>query len=291
MRSWKLAALAAACLAPAMAAGAAETFQDCSDCPEMAVIPAGSFVMGSPETEAHRGGDEGRHAVTFDYDFAVAATPITWDQWEACARDGACDGPGVEAALRTGFNGEPIADYVDHGRGSRPAVGLSWWDAQAYVGWLAARTGRPYRLLSESEFEYAARGGTDTVFWWGDEPSHDYANYGLPDGEGLGGDAEGRDVWVDHTSPVGSFPANPFGLYDMNGNIYQWIEDCYEPDAAKLPADGSAQKDVGCATRGMRSNSFESNPETMRTANRAFPYTPITRGRNYLGARVALTLD
>ena len=111
------------------------------------------------------------------------------------------------------------------------------------------------------------------------------------DDAGLGGATGGRDVWLNETSPVGSSPPNPFGLCDMYGNIYQWIEDCYEPDASKLPTDGSAVKSGRCETRGFRSNSFESNPHTMRSANRAYPYTPNTRGRNYLGFRVAKTLE
>ncbi len=271
---------------------AGATFRDCARCPEMVVIPAGSFVMGSPEIEVGRDKDEGQHKVTIRYPFAVSKYPVTWDQWEDCVRDSACDGQAIETSLRTDREGKPIQDYIDHGRGMRPVVGISWYDAQVFVGWLNKKTGQEgYRLLSESEYEYAARAGTTTVFPWGNEPSHEYANYGKADGQGLGGEASGRDIWVNETSPVGSFPPNAFGLYDMHGNIYQWIEDCYETQIDLLPTDGSPVKTGNCATRGFRSNSFESNPRTLRSANRAFPYPPNTRGRNYLGMRVAKTLE
>ena len=271
---------------------AGKTFKDCAACPEMVVIPSGTFIMGSPETEENRDKDEGQHPVTIAYSFAVSKGPITWDQWEACARDAMCDGQSVETALRFDRDGRPIQQYVDHGRGNHPVVGVSWWDAQVFVGWLNKKTGQEkYRLLSESEFEYAARAGTTTAYWWGNEPSHDYANYGKEVGQGLGGVAAGRDIWKNSTSPICSFPTNAFGLCDMHGNIYQWIEDCYETDIKLLPTDGSAVKSGDCSVRGFRSNSFESNPKTMRSANRAFQYSPSTRGRNYLGFRVAKNLD
>jgi formylglycine-generating enzyme required for sulfatase activity len=270
---------------------AGTVFRDCPTCPEMVVIPPGSFIMGSPETEKGRDSDEIQHKVTIPYWFAVSKYPITWDEWEACVRDSMCDGQAVEAALRLDRDGKPIEKYKDHGRGNRPVVGVSWYDAQNFVGWLNRKNGREkYRLLSESEFEYAARGGTTTTYWWGDKPSHDYANYGKDSGEDIGGLAKGRDIWVDETSPVGSFPPNPFSLYDMHGNIYQWIEDCYETDVSKMPIDGSAVKSGNCSSRGFRSNSFESNENTLRSANRAFVYPPHTRGRNYLGFRVAKDL-
>jgi formylglycine-generating enzyme required for sulfatase activity len=266
-------------------------FKDCASCTPMVVIPAGTFTMGSPDSEEGRDKDEGQHRVTLAHSFAVSKFPVTWDEWEACVRDAMCDGMAVETALRTGADGKPVKSYADHGRGNRPVVGVSWYDAQVFVGWLNRKTGsESYRLLTEAEFEYAARAGSTTVFAWGNQPSHEYANFGKDDGAGLGGAAAGRDTWVNETSPVGSFPPNAFGLYDMFGSIYQWVEDCYEADATRLPADGSAVKTGRCETRGFRSNSFESNPHTMRSANRAFPYTPNSRGRNYLGFRVAKTL-
>jgi formylglycine-generating enzyme required for sulfatase activity len=268
-----------------------DEFQDCVNCPAMVVLPAGSFIMGSPETEKNRDKDEIQHKVTIAYSFAASKYPITWDQWEACVRDAMCDGIAVEAALRIDPEGKPIEKYKDHGRGDHPVVGISWYDAQVFVGWLNRKTGQEeYRLMTEAEFEYAARAGTTTAYWWGDEPSHDYANYGKGVGEDIGGLAEGPDIWDDETSPVGSFPPNPFGLYDMYGNVFQWIEDCYETDVKKMPADGSAVKSGDCFSRGFRGNTFISNEHTLRSANRAFQYPPNTRGRNYLGFRVAKTL-
>jgi formylglycine-generating enzyme required for sulfatase activity len=269
----------------------ANAFRDCKTCPEMVIIPSGKFIMGSPETEAGRDPDEGQHAVAIAYSFAVSKAPVTWDQWDACVRDRACDGPAVETALRLDRDGKPIQNYVAHVRGNYPVFGVSWWDAQAFVRWLNKKTGKEkYRLLTESEFEYAARAGTTTVYWWGNEPSHDYANFGKDAGMDVAGMAEGRDIWVDSTSPVCSFPTNAFGLCDMFGNIYQWVEDCYETNIALLPTDGSAVESGNCKVRGFRSNSFESNSKTLRSANRAFVYAPDTRGRGYLGFRVAKTL-
>jgi formylglycine-generating enzyme required for sulfatase activity len=266
-----------------------DDFSDCETCPIMRVIPAGSFVMGSPDDEALRDPDEGQHTVTFKNSFAIGKYPITWNEWEACARDNVCDGRDMELALRSDLQGKWIQDYVDHGRGNRPVVGVSWWDAQVFVGWLNKKSGSDkYRLVTEAEFEYAGRAGTTTAYPWGNSPDYNFANFGKL--EGLGGAAEGRDMWVDHTSPVGSFPANDFGLYDMHGNIYQWVEDCYQADASLLPIDGSAVKDGNCAVRVMRSTSFISNPHTLRSANRAGQYPPTLRGRNYLGFRVAKDL-
>ena len=279
----------AACTNAAHRAGS--IFRDCPTCPEMVIIPPGTFVMGSPATEKGRDADEGQHTVVIGYSFAVSKAPITWDQWDECVRDSACDGPSVEAALRLDRDGKPIKDYVAHVRGKHPVAGVSWRDARDFIRWLNRKTGKEkYRLLSESEFEYAARAGSTTVYGWGNQPSHDYANYGKDDAQGLGGKAEGRDIWVDSTSPVCSFPANAFGLCDMYGNVYQWIEDCYEPNGARLPADGSAVETGNCSVRGFRSNSFMSSEKTLRSANRAYVYAPDTRGRSYLGFRVAKTL-
>jgi formylglycine-generating enzyme required for sulfatase activity len=269
-----------------------QSFKECRNCPDMMVIPAGSFVMGSPATEPERRANERQHKVTIARPFAVSRTEITWDQWEACVRDAACDGNALEHALRTKENGESNADFKDWGRGTRPVVGVNWFDAQTYVGWLNRKTGADdaYRLLSDAEWEYAARAGTTTAFPWGEKIDHNYGNFGIA-GPGLGGKAEGRDVWLDQTAPVASFPPNAFGLYDMQGNIFEWVEDCYEEDLTRAPADGSANKQGNCANRVFRSGSFLSNPYMQRSAKRHAPYPLTRRGRNYLGIRVAKTLD
>lgn len=276
----------------AMSLQAGATFKECRNCPEMVVIPAGTFTMGTPAGEEFRRDHEHQHQVTIAKPFAVSKTEVTWDQWEACVRDGACDGAAVDAALRLDRDGQPNKAFQDWGRGTRPVVGVSWYDAQNYVGWINRKTGNDdaYRLLSEAEWEYAARAGTTTAFPWGDKLDHNYGNFGIP-GPGLGGKAEGRDVWLAETAPVASFPPNAFGLYDMHGNAFEWIEDCYEADRAHAPKDGSANKNGTCASRMFRSGSFISNPVMHRSGNRVRGYAPTTRGRNYLTIRLAKTLE
>lgn len=267
-------------------------FSDCRHCPEMVVIPPGTFMMGSPADEPERRDNEPQHRVTITHAFAIATTPVTWDMWEACVRDARCDGAAVDEALRLLPDGTPNPDYADYGRGDRPVVGVSWYDAQHFVGWLnwKAGTDDEYSLPSESQWEYAARAGTTTAFPWGDELDHDYGNFGRHDHE-LGGFARGRDTWVDETSPVKSFPSNTFGVYDMHGNIFEWTEDCYEADFAHAPTDGRPNKEGNCANRVFRSGTFLSNPYMQRSARRGAPYPATRRGRNYLGFRVVKSLE
>jgi len=269
-----------------------QTFKECRNCPEMIVLPPGEFTMGSPPDEPLRRDNEPQQEFSISQTFAMSRTAVTWDHWEACVRDNWCDGIGVETALTTLENGEPNPNYTDWGRGTRPVVGVSWYDAQAFVGWLNAKTGNDdaYRVPSEAEWEYAARAGTTTAFPWGTELDYDYGNFGT-DGQGLGGKAEGRDIWLAETAPVASFPPNAFGLYDMHGNTFEWTEDCYEADRAHTPSDGSANKEGNCANRVFRSGTFLSNPYMQRSARRGAPYPATLRGRNYLGFRIAKSLD
>jgi formylglycine-generating enzyme required for sulfatase activity len=269
-----------------------QTFTECRNCPEMVVIPAGTFMMGSPAGEPERRENEPQHKVTIAKRFAIGKTEVTWNQWEACVRDRWCDGIAVENALRTLENGQPDPNYKDYGRGTRPVVGVSWFDAQTFVGWLNWKTGEDdaYRLPAEAEWEYAARAGTTTAYPWGATLDHNYGNFGKSD-SGLGGKAEGRDVWVNETAPVASFPANAFGLYDMNGNVFEWVEDCYEAGFEHAPTDGTANREGNCANRVFRDGTFLSNPYMQRSARRGAPYPATRRGRNYLGFRVAKTLD
>ena len=277
---------------PAQAIKAGQIFKECRNCPEMVVVPAGSFMMGSPASEPERRDNERHHRISIPKAFAIGKTEVTWDQWEACVRDRWCDGPGVEQALRTNADGTPNKAFVDWGRGSRPVVGLSWFDAQNFVGWLNWKTGADdaYRLPSDAEWEYAARAGTTTAYPWGARLDHNYGNFGGP-GPGLGGKVEGRDIWDDRTAPVASFPANAWGLHDMHGNVFEWVEDCFEADRAHAPADGSANKEGNCANRVFRDGTFLSNPYMQRSARRGAPYPATQRGRNNLGFRVATTLD
>jgi formylglycine-generating enzyme required for sulfatase activity len=275
---------------PAPAPGS--EFSECRNCPTMRVLPAGDFLMGSPPDEAERRDNETQRRITFARPLAMSTTPVTWLQWEACMRDRWCEGPEIEAALRLGMDGTPNENYEDHGRGTHPAVGMSWYDAQHFIGWLNWKTGSDdaYHLTSEAEWEYAARAGSTTRFPWGNDLDYNYGNFGQRE-QGLAGWVEGRDQWLDTTSPVASFPPNAWGLYDMHGNIFEWTQDCYEADLAQAPVDGSANTGGDCTVRVFRAGTYTSNPYMQRSARRGAPYPATTRGRNYLGFRVAKTLD
>jgi formylglycine-generating enzyme required for sulfatase activity len=220
--------------------------------PEMVVIPAGTFMMGSSDNKPGRGFDEGpRHAVTIQ-SFAMGRYEVTFDDYDRFTR-------------ATGRNLPADAGW---GRGNRPVFYVSWDDAQAYANWLSAQTGHTYRLPTEAEWEYAARAGTTTAYWWGAQASHKQANYGKD--ESGGGLAQGRDQWV-HTAPVGSFPPNDFGLYDTAGNVWEWVADCLHESYQHAPADGSAwmQEDGGdCDRRGVRGGSWLYGPRILRSAGR-----------------------
>ncbi|MBL8551179.1 MAG: SUMF1/EgtB/PvdO family nonheme iron enzyme [Hyphomonadaceae bacterium] len=230
-----------------------ETFRDCDVCPEMTAIAGGSFLMGSPDNEAGHEREEGPQRRVTIQRFAVGAHEITFAQWDACVEDGGCRGYAPN----------------DHGwgRGSLPVTNVSWLDAQAYVDWLNDRLGgaRRYRLLSEAEWEYAARAGTTTAYAWGASASRERANYGAEAG---GRAVEGRDRWA-FTAPVGSFPANAFGLFDMQGNVWEWVEDCWSDTYAGAPSSGAARSDEMCAGfRVKRGGSWNSSSETLRSAAR-----------------------
>jgi formylglycine-generating enzyme required for sulfatase activity len=227
--------------------GALTEFKDCGRCPKMVVIPAGEFTMGSPPSEQQA---EAQHRVTIAYVFAVSKFEITFDQWDACVKDGGCGGYRPEDQ--------------GWGRGKRPVVNLSWVNCKEYVNWLSRRTGKPYRLLSEAEWEYAARAGTTTRFSFGDTLSPIQANYdGSDDGSGP------SEANRQKTLPVGSFPANPFGLHDMLGNAWEWVEDCWHDDyTATAPSDGSAWLRDPCEGHVGRGGSWEDSQSELRSSAR-----------------------
>ncbi|MBM3540084.1 MAG: formylglycine-generating enzyme family protein, partial [Alphaproteobacteria bacterium] len=195
--------------------GPGSSFRDCAECPEMVVVPAGSFTMGSPAGEAGRDADEGpQRVVTIARAFAVGKFEVTFDQWDACTAGGGCD------RYRPGD--------VGWGRGSRPVINVSWTDAKAYVEWLGRKAGKSYRLLSEAEWEYAARAGTTTAWSCGSSESC------LAAAGWHYGNSGGR------TQAVGTKSANAFGLHDMHGNVWEWVEDCWHDSYAGAPSDGSA---------------------------------------------------
>ena len=243
---------------------AGETFRDCDQCPEMVVIPAGKFTMGSPDSEVGRSKDEGpQHTVTIARPFAVSKYEVTFDEWDACVAAGGCTHKPEDAGW---------------GRGKRPVINVSWDDAQAYVAWLSKKTGKRYRLLSEAEWEYAARGGTTTRYPWGDEPGTNRANF-----DGSGSQWSGKQ-----TAPVGSFEPNAFGLYDMIGNVWEWVQDCWNDSYQGAPADGSAWESGNCGQRVVRGGSWNNYPEDARVANRS-RRGPTVR-YNIQGFRLARTL-
>jgi len=200
-----------------------ETFRECEkDCPEMVLIPAGSFMMGSPESETGRLAHEGpQHEVTIAKPFAVSKFEVTWDEWDACAKYHGCP--------------QDIPDSA-WGHRKRPVINVTWEQVHQYVTWLSKMTGKSYRLLTEAEWEYSARAGTNTAYSWGDEIGEGNANC-----SGCG--SQWEDV---QTAPVGSFAANPFGLHDMHGNVWEWVEDCYQSNYDGAPTDGSARLSPDC---------------------------------------------
>ena len=247
-------------------------FRDCPECPEMVVVPSGSFMMGSPSGEAGQSSDEGPlHRVSIAEAFAVGVHEVTFREWEACRRDGGCShSPG------------------DRGwwRGDRPVINVSWIDAKEYVRWLSRKTGAEYRLLSESEWEYAARAGTTGPFHFGSTISPEQANY---DGRfRYGSGRKGRNR--ERTASVDSFFANAFGLHAVHGNVWEWVEDCWHDGYSGAPSDGRAWTSGGdCGIRVLRGGSWDDRPGLLRSASRDWHTTGYRN--DDVGFRVATTLD
>jgi formylglycine-generating enzyme required for sulfatase activity len=277
-----------------------DTFRECENCPEMVVVPAGAFTMGSPDSESQRDSDEGpQHTVTIPRPFAAGKLHVTVDQFAAFVRE-----TGYSASTKcykfasTKTSGGSWRDPGFVQEGSHPVVCINWDDAKAYVAWLAKKTDKPYRLLSEAEFEYAARGRTSPGayprFWFGNDESDICRN-------GNGADQKARDSipeaknWTvapcndgyAYTSPAGHYTANAFGLYDMAGNAWQWLEDCWHSDYNGAPADGSPWTTT-CSGSGrvVRGGSWYYSPWSLRAARRVRD----TVEDSGIGVRVARTL-
>jgi formylglycine-generating enzyme required for sulfatase activity len=220
----------------------AQVFKDCLDCPEMVVIPAGSFMMGSSESNE----EKPIHHVNLQA-FALGKYEVTQGQWKAVM----------------GNNPSSFSDCGD----LCPVETVSWGDAQQFIQRLSQKTGKNYRLPSEAEWEYAGRAGSTTRYWWGETARREYANYGK--NECCGGYAEGQDRWV-NTAPVGQFAANPFGLHDMHGNVSEWVQDRFNYNYAGAPADGSAWITGNAPERGRlsRGGSWEAHPDWLRSSYR-----------------------
>lgn len=239
-----------------------DTLKDGSQGPEMVVIPAGSFVMGSPEEEReHKKVEVPQHRVTFRKLFMMGKYAVTFAEYDQyCASIGR-DQP----------------DDEDWGRENRPVINVNWDDAVAYCEWLSAQTDKRYRLPSEAEWEYAARAGTTTAYWWGDTVGKNRAHC---DGCGSEWDRE-------QTAPVGSFYANAFGLHDMSGNVSEWVQDCAHWDYAGAPADGSAWEAGGvCGNRMLRGGCFYFDPGEVRSASRSMNFEVEHRNMGF-GFRLA----
>jgi formylglycine-generating enzyme required for sulfatase activity len=251
------------------------TFRDCPLCPEMAVLPAGDFMMGSPDSEFGRGKDEGpQHRVTFAQPFAIGKYEVTFAEWDACVSEGGC-------TTKPGDEG--------WGRNRHPVINVSWDDAEQFVAWLSRKTGKQYRLPSEAEWEYAARGVTKatdpaTPFATGATINYTQANYDANFTYGSGQ----QGLYRQKTSDVGSFRSNAFGLYDMHGNVWEWVQDCYKPTYEGAPDDGSAVRFDGCALHILRGGAWNYYPRLLRSAYR-YATAPVVRMNN-AGFRVARTM-
>jgi formylglycine-generating enzyme required for sulfatase activity len=233
-------------------------------CPEMVVIPTGEFMMGSPEGEEGREEAEGpQHLVTIGYPLAVGSYPVTFEEYDYFVRVTRRELPSDEG----------------WGRGRRPAINVSWIDAKAYTDWLSLELLRPYRLLSEAEWEYACRAGSTTRYWWGDEITPEKANYG---------DNVGK------TSEVGAYPANLWGLYDTHGNAWEMVEDCWNPRYTGAPVDGRAWANGDCSHRVIRGGRWGNSPQHLRSARRNRANSGAagraTGRSSHWGFRVARTL-
>jgi formylglycine-generating enzyme required for sulfatase activity len=213
--------------------------KDCSQCPELVLIPAGSFMMGSTELFDF---ETPVHQVKIVRPFYVGQSEVTYEEWDACVMDGGCQYRPNDRGL---------------GRGSRPVADVDWNDAQTYIAWLSRKTGRTYRLPTESEWEYAARAGTSATYPWGTTFEKEKANC-------MGCNA----AQLNHTTNTGTFPPNAFGLFDMAGNAAQWVEDCWHPNYRGAPSDGSAWVTPQCGERVLRGGSFNNDPRYLRTAAR-----------------------
>lgn len=303
--------------AAAPAAAAAErapgtVFSDCAGCPEMVVVPAGSAILGSGDDERRRAGivplfgdREGPpYRATFAGPFALGKTEVTRAQYRAFAqatKRHPAPTCGVHERATDNWYPRPGYDWTRPGfeqADDHPVVCISYDDASAYAAWLARRTGKPYRLPSDAEWEYAARGGTDGPWYWGEAPEAGCAKaniLSLGTVTALGSPKSLADRMVcasprSFTVAVGSFPANPFGLHDMVGNAFEWVADCNSADNADARADGGARTTGDCARHYLKGGAFHTPFWLTRHAVRGAPLGPDVH-MFAVGFRVARSLD
>lgn len=246
--------------------GAGEPFRDCPDCPEMVAVPAGDFMMGAAAGEVVATRPEDQVRVIIAKPFAVGRFAVTRGEFAAFV---AATGRKIEGAChRLGEHGKgQQRDWRSPGFAQddrHPVVCVSWHDAKAYAAWLSSTTGKRYRLLSEAEREFVTRAGTVTPFWWGNTISTDQANY-----DGRITYASGPvGEWRNATLAVDSFLPNPWGLYNVHGNIWDWTEDCWNETNTGNPGDGTARSSGDCSLRVVKGASFNNAPHTLRAARR-----------------------
>lgn len=239
------------------------SFKDCEGCPEMVVVPAGRFVMGAPASERHRTRHEGPQRAVTIRSFAIGKYEVTFDEWYQCVNAGGCE----QRPKDEGWGG-----------GRRPVIGVSWNDVQQYVQWLSQKTGQEYRLPSEAEWEYAARAGTATTYPWGDDIGRNRANCNLC----------GSRWDRKQTAPVGSFKPNALGLHDMIGNVWEWVDDCWNDTYQGAPTTGAPWLNGQCSQRVLRGGSWMDPAQSLRSAARLRYF--IGSRFNFFGFRVAKTL-
>ena len=263
-------------------------FRDCADCPEMVVIPAGSFTMGSPQSEASRDNDEGpQHSVRIPRSIAMGKFEVTRGQFARFVQEsGYSAGSGCYVWDGKQWNNDASKDWRNTGFAQSdedPVACVNWNDAKAYVEWLARKSGQRYRLPSEAEWEYGARAGTTTAFSFGDRITPQLANYGTTVSYA------GSPVATTprKTVPVGSYAPNAFGLYDVHGNVFEWTEDCYNANYNGAPSDGAAWTSGDCGRRVLRGGAWFLNPQFLRSALRVNLHPTIRY--DHFGFRLART--
>jgi formylglycine-generating enzyme required for sulfatase activity len=254
---------------------APRAFRDCAGCPEMVALPAGMFLMGSPAGERGRDPNEGPQRRVAVPAFAMGKHEVTFSEWDACVAEGGCTHKPADQGW---------------GRGRRPVINVSWGDAVEFVAWLSRKSGKPYRLPSEAEWEYAARAVTspsspNVPFSTGPTINYKQANYDANFVYGTGGK---MGIYRQKTVEAGSLPRNAFGLHELHGNVWEWVEDCYRDSYDGAPSDGSAVKSARCALRILRGGAWNYHPQLLRSAYR-YATAPQVRLENF-GLRVARSL-
>ncbi len=268
------------------------TFKDCADCPEMVAIPAGQFMMGTGPDEEERENlfnqfryrSQPQHRVSVK-SFAAGKFELTRSQYRVFAEATRRSSDGCFFWNGTDFEIDKNKDWRNSGYvqdDMHPVACVSWEDASAYARWLSQKTGKNYRLLSEAEWEYAARAGTTTMRFWGDDADRacDYGNgadlaaIAQVPAATLGASANCNDRYA-YTAPAGSYRANAFGLHDMLGNVGEWTQDCWNGNYNRAPSDGRAWTSGDCSMRAVRGGAWDDAPTGLRSAYRVGSPTTI----------------